>query len=79
MLIETKRQGSKTSALAKVKLNLDIWTSKIHKNIEDIKHLIVKRVTLGHLKSDKRLCMNTDTSKHYWACILTQILLENSA
>ena len=44
----------------------------MHKLFEDIKQLIADRVTLSRLDPDKRLCMNTDASEHYWSGVLTQ-------
>ena len=79
LLTLTKRLGSKKNALEKVKLGPIIWTSNIHKLFEDLKLLIAERVTLSHLDPAKRLCMNTDSSEHYWAGVLTQIPQEDTA
>ena len=67
LLTLTKRHGSKKKALEKVQLGSDIWTPEVHNLLEDIKQLITDRVTLSHLDPDKRLCINTDASEHYWA------------
>lgn len=71
------KHGAKKVRLEKVPLDDSLWTKELQTQFEVIKTQIAGRVELTHLVMTQQLCLQTDSSGHFHAAVLTQVPKED--